>query len=152
MIYDECRLLGDGGNALSVRRHIHGSSSTGDCGGGDRRRNIRLGPSRGWIAHGAEAFGRMCIHYDRPDGTAPSCDRYRNRGTSGGCAHGKAGWVHPDSGIAPPLAPSGQRAALTALTPGSRMIFPKPRHAEQLPKDHAVPASNPASPTGHCWR
>lgn len=150
MIYGECRLLGDGGTRflcgatftdLLPRETAEGAIAVGTSGSVLVAVGLRTARTRS-AACASTTTGRTGLRRHAID-IETDFQRMRSR---------QGRLVHPDSGIAPPLAPSGQRGALTALTPGSRMIFPKPRHAEQLPKDHAVPASNPASPTGHCWR
>lgn len=45
----------------------------------DDHREIGLGPDHDWSSHGADAFGLMCIAYEKPPGkeTAPRRDRHR---------------------------------------------------------------------------
>ena len=43
-------------------------------------RNIGLGPNHHWSSHG-DGFGRICNHYDQPDG-APPRERYSGRRSS----------------------------------------------------------------------
>ena len=46
----------------------------------DQQRNVGLGPEHDWSSNGADAFGLMCVAYERPPARRPGRDYARPRG------------------------------------------------------------------------
>ena len=43
----------------------------------DEARNVGLGPEHDWSSHGADAFGLMCVAYEKHSEAAPKPPKYQ---------------------------------------------------------------------------